>query len=189
MAQAASSLSNGNPLPERPRLETSRLVLRPLAISDATEMAGLVGDPGLYAFSSDEPPTLEELTEMYRRLLGGPDTDDEWWGHWVLVERTSSPLVGIVSALLWLADGGRAQVAWVVGTPRQGQGLAKEAARALVGWLRGLPLARIEAYIHPEHAVSAAVATSSGLEPTSEIVDGEIVWRWDRAGQGPVQAA
>lgn len=172
---------------ERPRLATRRLILRRLAISDATEMAALVGDPGLYTFTSDQPPTLEELTEMYRRLLRGPDAAGEWWGHWVLVERTSSRLVGVASALIWFADGGRAQVAWVVGTAHQGQGLAKEAATALVGWLRGLPLVRIEAHIHPEHAVSAAVATSSGLEPRSaEIVDGEVVWCWDRGGGEPI---
>jgi hypothetical protein len=38
-----------------------------------------------------------------------------------------------------------------------------------VVWLR--------AAIHPDHVASAAVAHSIGLAPTSEVVDGEIVWR------------
>jgi len=37
-----------------------------------------------------------------------------------------------------------------------------------VVWLR--------AAIHPDHRASAAVARSIGLAPTSEIVDGEVVW-------------
>jgi hypothetical protein len=39
----------------------------------------------------------------------------------------------------------------------------------LVVWLR--------AAIHPEHATSSAVARSIGLAPTTEVVDGEVVWR------------
>jgi hypothetical protein len=33
------------------------------------------------------------------------------------------------------------------------------------------------AEIHPEHEASAAVARSIGLAPTTEVVDGEVVWR------------
>jgi hypothetical protein len=35
----------------------------------------------------------------------------------------------------------------------------------------------VRALIHLDHAASARVAARAGLEPTSELVDGEVVWR------------
>ena len=70
-----------------------------------------------------------------------------------------------------------ASVAWTIGVPWQGHGYAGEAAAALVQWLVGLGIEVVEANVHPDHHASGAVAARAGLTPTSEVSDGEVIWR------------
>ncbi|SNR92146.1 Acetyltransferase (GNAT) domain-containing protein [Streptosporangium subroseum] len=90
----------------------------------------------------------------------------------------SDPLTGYVQATVTSAE---ASVAWVVGVPWQGRGIAGEAALALVAWLRERGVSTIVATVHPDHAVSSAVARRAGLVPTDARVDGEVVWTSQRA--------
>ena len=69
-----------------------------------------------------------------------------------------------------------AEVAWVVGAPWQGRGIATEAARGLVEWLGRQPVREVRAHIHPEHHASAAVAAAAGLAPSHVWQDGELRW-------------
>jgi RimJ/RimL family protein N-acetyltransferase len=70
-----------------------------------------------------------------------------------------------------------ADVAWEIGVPWQGRGIASEAAVAVVAWLVRQGVRTITAYVHPEHLVSGRVAARAGLSATSEVVDGETLWR------------
>lgn len=84
--------------------------------------------------------------------------------------------MGTVQATV-TAAGSVAEIAWVVGTPWQGRGLASEAAQGLVSWLGEQAVSTVVAHIHPDHRASAAVATAAGLTPTDEWQDGEVRWR------------
>jgi RimJ/RimL family protein N-acetyltransferase len=99
------------------------------------------------------------------------------WRNWVIRLRAEDRLAGTVQATV---AGDVAEIAWVVGTPWQGRGIATEAARALVGHLRGEGVTTIVAHIHPRHRASAAVAAYAGLVPTADARNGEI--RWTLAG-------
>lgn len=162
------------------RLLTPRLVLDPLRVEDADEMVDVLADPSLYAFIGGSAPMLGRLREDYRRMVAGPrpGSGDEW-RNWIVRQRADGRAVGTVQATI---DPARrtADIAWVIGTPWQGQGYATEAARALVGWLDARGLAAITAHVHPDHAASATVAARAGLGPSGDIEDGEQVWRWSR---------
>ncbi|MET8693030.1 GNAT family N-acetyltransferase [Streptomyces bauhiniae] len=160
-------------------LRTARLDLLPLRVEHATEMAGVLADPALHHFIGGTPYAPDALTARYRRLVAGSPDPDVTWLNWVLRLREDSRLTGTVQATLGAAHG-TAEIAWVVGTPWQGRGLAKEAAVALVAWLTAYPVRSITAHIHPDHHASAAVARAAGLIPTPEGQDGEI--RWECAG-------
>jgi RimJ/RimL family protein N-acetyltransferase len=159
-----------------PRLHSERLDLDPLRPVDAAEMVGVLRDPALYAFTGGEPPTADALRDRYQRLVAGSGDDDVAWHNWIVRRRADGSAVGAVQATAHAAAGS-AEIAWVIGVPWQGRGYAGEAALALVGWLRGTGVGTIEAHVHPDHAASAAVARRAGLVPTSELADGEVVWR------------
>ena len=168
-------------------IETGRLVLTPLRVDDADEMVGVLASPALYAFTGGEPPTLEGLRRRYAAMVVGrsPDGAQEWL-NWI-VRLGDGPAIGsaigTVQATVEQEDG-RAEVAWVIGADRQGQGYAAEAAVALVQALVRADVPCVIAHIHPDHAASEGVARRCGLTPTDEFHDGERRWEWRAAVPG-----
>lgn len=165
-------------------IETRRLELVPLRVEHAAEMAGVLADPALHAFIGGEPDAPEALRARYRRLVAGSPDPAVSWLNWVVRLREEGCLVGTVQATVAPAPapapapgGLAAEVAWVVGVPWQGRGIATEAARALVDWLVSRSVREVVAHIHPDHGASAAVATAAGLAPTGTWHDGEIRWQ------------
>lgn len=157
-------------------IRTARLDLEPLRVEHADEMAAVLADPALHTFIGGAPATPEALRSRYEAMVAGSPDPAESWLNWVIRLRAESCPTGTVQATI--TDGGLvAEIAWVVGTPWQGRGIATEAARALVGWLDATAVRTIVAHVHPDHAASAAVAAAAGLAPTDERHDGEIRWR------------
>jgi RimJ/RimL family protein N-acetyltransferase len=159
-------------------LDTERLVLEPLRVDHAEEMAPLLGDARLYEFTGGRPPTLDELRGRYARQAAGRSPDGmERWLNWIARRREDGQAVGFVQASVSEdPDPVTAVLAWVVGVRFQGRGYAREAAGAVLQALESAGVPRLVAYIHPEHAASMAVARALGLAPTDARVDGEVVW-------------
>ena len=164
--------------PTTPILESDDLVLEPLHIQHAEEMAPLLDDEGLHTFIGGEPATLDQLRSVYRLQIGGRSPDGtEMWFTWVLRRKDTLEAAGYVQATITMEEGATvAEVAWVVGRLHQRRGLARQAAAAMVEWLASAGAGRIIAHIHPEHAASNAIATVIGLHPTGKFVDGEVRW-------------
>jgi RimJ/RimL family protein N-acetyltransferase len=149
------------------------LRLLPLRASDADEMFDVLNDSRLHEFTGGTPASLDDLRARYRSLAAGLSPDgSEAWLNWIIW--AGERAIGFVQAGVM---GGNANVAWVVGTPWQGSGYAVESAQAMVEWLVDRGITSITAFIHPDHAASAAVARHCGLSPTGELVGGEIRWQ------------
>jgi RimJ/RimL family protein N-acetyltransferase len=95
-------------------------------------------------------------------------------------QRVDAKAIGMLQAI-FSGGGHAAEIAWVVGLPWQGQGIATEAARAVVLWLLGQGVQIITASIRPDHHASATVARRAGLTATDEYRDTELhreqLWR------------
>ncbi|WP_214412096.1 GNAT family N-acetyltransferase [Sphaerisporangium fuscum] len=169
-------------------IRTDRLELLPLLVEHAEEMAEVLCDPALHTFIGGTPATPQALRSRYERLVAGSPDPAVSWCNWVIRLRDEGCLTGTVQATVGhrrettdgrgeVEEGDLAEIAWVVGTSWQGRGIAREAARGLVAWLRERGVRTVVAHIHPDHSASAAVAASAGLTPTAEEQDGEIRWR------------
>lgn len=156
-------------------IRTARLDLLPLRVDHAEEMSTVLSDPALHTYIGGAPLTADELRSRYTRLVTGSPHPNVTWLNWVLRSNTDETLIGTVQATI--TGRHEAEIAWIIGTPWQGQGLASEAARALVTWLVRHYVRTIVAHIHPDHAASEAVARAAGLNPTDEKHDGETIWR------------
>jgi len=156
---------------------TERLELVLLEVGHAEEMAVVMADPGLHVYIGGSPDTAEGLRARYERMVAGSPDPKVLWGNWVIRSRELACLVGTVQTTVNLGEGEAvAEVAWVVGTPWQRQGIAVEAARGLVGWLREWGASAVIAHVHPDHMASAAVAAAVGMTPTEHRHDGEVRW-------------
>ncbi|WP_326678922.1 GNAT family N-acetyltransferase [Streptomyces sp. NBC_01237] len=169
-------MHRNKPLP----FTTERLDALPLEAAYADEMATVLADPALHTYTGGAPEDVAALRARYERQSAGSPDPAEMWGNWVLRVREDGRLAGYVQATV---RGAQAEIAWVVGTPWQGHGYAKEAAVGLVAHLREECSVRtVIAHIHPDHTASAAVAGAAGLAPTEEWEDGEVRWRNDVPG-------
>lgn len=166
------------PWPRAEALTTPRLVLEPLRPEHARELAPVLADRALHAFTGGEPADEDELrTRFARQAVGHSPDGAQGWLNWVARDRATHAPVGTVQATITDDEGvGSAALGWVVTTSRQGEGLATEAARAAADWLRDHGVTRFVANIHPDHAASAAVARHLGLAATDERSGGEVVW-------------
>ena len=166
------------PWPRAQALITRRLVLEPLHPDHARELAGVLADPGLHAFTGGEPTSETQLHARHTRQAAGQSPDGtQGWLNWVARDRETEAPIGTVQATISDGDDGRcAALAWVIATSRQGEGLATEAAGAAVEWLRDQGVTRFVAHIHPDHGASGAVARHLGLAATEARHAGEVRW-------------
>jgi RimJ/RimL family protein N-acetyltransferase len=135
----------------------------------------VLDDPGLHAFTGGTPMTRDALEKWIEYVVPGHSPDGgEIWKNWVVRLRDEGQAIGTVQATI---VGDEATLAWTIGSAWQGHGYAKEAATAVRLWVATSGVVWFRAEIHPEHEASAAVARSIGLAPTTEVVDGEVVWR------------
>ena len=173
-----AGVTDAAPWPRAEALTTPRLVLEPLRPDQAPELAPVLDDRALHAFTGGAPADEGTLRARLHRQAAGHSPDGaQGWLNWVARDRVTQAPVGIVQATNAEDEGARtAALAWVVGTSRQGEGLATEAARAARDWLRDHGVTRFVAYIHPDHAASAAVARHLGLAATDERRSGEVRW-------------
>jgi RimJ/RimL family protein N-acetyltransferase len=163
----------------RPELiESERLILEPLRVSHADEMAPALNDAGLHTFIGGRPATVAELRDRYAAQVVGQSPDGrQGWLNWILRHRHTGEPVGTVQATLTRdRDRCGAELAWVVAVKHQRRGYAQEAATAMAGWLREHGVAALIAHIDPAHQASMAIATRLGMHATGVTVDGETRW-------------
>lgn len=159
-------------------ITTARCRLEPLETTHAHAMVHVLADPGLYEFTGGSPPTLDQLQHRYDLQSVGHSADgQQWWCNWIVTALGVGCPVGYVQATVEHVGGVlQADVAWVIRRADQGRGLATEAARGMMGWLDRHGVVRYAAYIRPEHAASARVASRLGMHRTPVTRDGEILW-------------
>jgi RimJ/RimL family protein N-acetyltransferase len=161
---------------------TARLELQPVVEGDAEALAAVFFDERMYRFTGDQPGTLDDLRATFARIQAtrANDRDGAAQRNWTVRRRADGQAVGMLQAVL--GDGGRsAELAWAVGVPWQGQGIASEAAQAAVAWLEVRGVDTITAYINPDHQASIGVAARAGLHPTEQFREHrgirEQLWR------------
>ena len=157
-------------------IHTERLRLDPLAVADADEMADALGDAQLHRYIGGRPASRDELRDRYARMIVGRSPDgSQVWHNWTMRGLADGRAVGSVQATV-TDDGASAELAWVIATTWQGQGLGSEAAKAMLEWLTEGGVTTMSAHIHAGHIASEGVARRIGLALTSESIDGERVW-------------
>lgn len=143
------------------RVETERLLLRPLGPGDLDDFLELHGQPEVVEFLGPTTPELaRERLELCERA----------WrerGHDLIamIERSSDRFVGRTGLKYW-PQFNETEVGWVLHRPALGHGYATEAARAVIGWgFQTLPVPYITAMIRPDNGRSLGVARRLGLTP------------------------
>jgi ribosomal-protein-alanine N-acetyltransferase len=144
------------------RLETERLLLRPLDVGDIDALIALWTDPHVTAFLGG-PRNPEELRRTFREDLRKHPPDP--FDLWPVIEKPSGSLVGH-SGLLDKEVEGRQEVdlVYVFAPSVWGNGYATEIGRALMQCaFEQMSLKRLICLIDPKNEASGRVARRLGM--------------------------
>ena len=157
---------------DAPVLETERLILRGHTIGDESDCAAMWADRSVTRFLGNRAFDPEESrTRLLRyaglwRLLG--------FGYWAARDKVTGRYAGDVG----FADYRRSilppleypEIGWVFATWAQGQGLAREAVRAVLSWAdHSLKAPTTLCIIAPDHERSIRLAQDFGYVKIEEI--------------------
>ena len=169
------------------RIETERLVLRPLEPRDADAHIEMMCNPATSAYLSPtkEPQMRADLWRQYASYLG------HWqirgFGFFSVDEKDTGEWVGRVGP--WMPEGWPGlECGWSIKSERWGRGYAPEAAIGAIKWTfdQFPDLDRIISVIDPGNANSQAVARKIGKENSGEIFefwDNKLdIWAAERRG-------
>jgi RimJ/RimL family protein N-acetyltransferase len=151
-------------------IRTERLELQPLVADDAEDLAEFLDEPVMreWLIAAD----VEALRARFWRWETRESPDGlAAWLNWIARRLDDGAATAWIQATV---AGGAAEIAYATLPSQRRRGYCAEAVRALVEWLDA---ASVEAHIEPANEASAAVARAAGLHPTSELHDGEVVWR------------
>ena len=145
-------------------LETDRLILRRLTIDDLDALFALYRDPEIRKYFPEGTLTYEETREELEWFLNGHPHHPQL-GLWATILKETGQFIGRCGLLPWTIDGCQeVEVAYLLDKQVWGQGLATEAARAIVQHaFEQLGYSRIIVLVDRENAASIRVATKIGM--------------------------
>jgi RimJ/RimL family protein N-acetyltransferase len=169
----------GSPSPvlaQQPSLDTPRLVLRPLVPGDAAAVQALAGDREVaYSTLNIPHPYPDGAAEAWIGTL--PVAYD--CGDAVvfgLTMRDGGALVGTCGLKLELPHS-RAEIGYWIGRPFWGQGLATEAARAVIEYaFTRLGVRRVYAHYYSRNPASGAVMRKLGMTHEGKLRAHVLKW-------------
>jgi RimJ/RimL family protein N-acetyltransferase len=153
-------------------LETKRLLLRRLVLDDLDALFEFYSDPDVIKYIPDAPRTYEETREELEWFLNGHPKFPEL-GLWATIYKETGQFIGRCGLLPWTIDEQHeVEVAFALSKEHWGQGLATEAAGALVQYgFEHLQLSRLICLIDHDNKGSINVATKIGMTFEKESKD------------------
>lgn len=176
----------------QPTLETARLRLRPLEMTDADALNVIQSDPVHMRFYP-HPFSLQESRAWIDRMRERYERDG--FGLLAVEDRATGEFLGNVGPILQHVDGvDEVELGWSITPARARQGIATEAALACRDWaFAALPRDHVISLILPDNVPSRGVADHLGMTVWKEVTWGtekpmtHFVYRVDRAaGDGVV---
>jgi RimJ/RimL family protein N-acetyltransferase len=143
------------------RIETARLVLRPLTPEDEAALATVLSDAETMRWYP-RPFTGDEVREWIERQLGRYSSGTGLLG---LVEKPTGRVIGDCGPV-WQEVEGRTEleIGYHVSRERWNQGFATEAARVVIDYaFENFGVERVVSMIRPENLASRRVAEKNGL--------------------------
>ena len=145
-------------------LETQRLLLRRLTLDDLDALFALYRDPEIRKYFPEGTLTYDETKEELEWFLNGHPRYPQL-GLWATILKETGQFIGRCGLLPCTIDGRQeVEVAYLLAKEVWGQGLATEAAQAIVHYaFEQLGYARLICLIDRDHAASIRVATKIGM--------------------------
>lgn len=154
------------------RIETERLILRPMEPKDVEPHCAMMADPKVAKFLTPESRPRPKADEWRAAACYLGHWQIRGFGFFTVEEKSSGDWVGRVGP--WMPEGWPGlECGWSIASEHWGKGYAPEAAIAAVRWTFGRfpDLKRIISVIDPGNVNSQAVARKIGEAKSGEIFE------------------
>ena len=146
-----------------PTLETNRLILRPMRVSDSVDMFEYARNPEVSRYLTWHPHPDIGHTRRYLEYLGGRYRLGVYY-EWAVVHRETGRMIGSCGFTAIDAVNDSADIGYVLNPDFRGMGLMPEAARAVRDFgFDTLHLNRIEGRFMIENTASKRVMEKIGM--------------------------
>ncbi|MHB8132661.1 MAG: GNAT family N-acetyltransferase [Anaerolineaceae bacterium] len=153
-------------------LETERLILRHLILTDLEDLYALYCDSDITKYIPDAPKNYQETRDELEWHMNGHPRHPEL-GLWATIDKATNQFIGRCGLLPWTVDGiYEVEVAYTIRKDHWGQGLGSEAAKAILDYgFEKLHLTRLICLIDHDNLASKKVATKIGMTFEKDWVD------------------
>ena len=144
-------------------LETQRLILRPLAESDAQDIFEIFSDKQVMKYYDLLPfETLERAREQIDFFTSG--FAQKQMIRWGIELKDNGKLIGTCGFFAFNEDAEKAELGYELNSSYQGKGLMTEALEAVLGFIfRESVINRVEAYVEPQNTASQKLLEKVGF--------------------------
>ena len=167
-------------------IETERLILRPMRITDVDDLLEYQSDPEIVKYIPWPPRTREQVLEAAEKTISTGKFDIQDENDYIVLVWELKNIPGIkdheIGKVIGQSNSGFrskrdccGDIGWVTHPNFQRKGYAFEATRALMQYaFEHLPYQRIIADIDTRNPESAAMAEKLGMRREGEFVDSEF---------------
>ena len=146
-------------------IETDRLILRRINLSDAQNFTELLNDEAVQKYLAGIPSnyTLEMANSYIRNVLGQKYEKSDFY-DWGIIDKDTNNLIGRITVYRQDDDRRMADLIWYIHPNGRGQGLMSEAGKAVISHLQTIGFERIEAFADPQNHASIKVMQKLGMQ-------------------------
>ncbi|BDF94523.1 GNAT family N-acetyltransferase [Pseudoalteromonas sp. KAN5] len=160
-----------------PIIDTERLQLRPLDVSDAENLLAIFADPIVMEYWHT-PPWQSHCDAIDFIASSQAASEQQKQVCLAMILKSTQQLIGKCMLHNYVPDSKRAEIGYALSPQYWGKGLVFEAAHALLSYgFKEIGLRRIEAELDPDNAASAKT-----LERLGFIKEGLLRKRWEING-------
>ena len=116
-----------------PTLETERLILRSMRVSDAADMYEYARRPSVTEYLTWDPHTSEDVTREYLIYVGQRYRTGDFY-DWSVICKNDGRMIGTCGFTSFNCPADSAEIGYVLNPAFQGRGLATEAVRRVLAF-------------------------------------------------------
>jgi ribosomal-protein-alanine N-acetyltransferase len=157
-------------------LETERLLLRRVAVTDVPEIKALRGNPETMKFIPRPLVTTDEQALEHFKMID-EKIENNIGINWAITLKGNPKLIGIIGHYRIQPENHRCEIGYMILPEYNGQGITTEAIKAVLEYgFEDLNMHSIEAVIDPDNVASERVLQKNGFVKEAHILENEL---WD----------
>ncbi len=157
------------------KLESERLILRPINLGDKDEIFAYRSDNVTNEFQGWIPKTIEDVEIFIEKIAKQVNEPDSWF-QFVIIEKVSQKIIGDLGIHFWDKENKQVEIGCTLNKSYQKKGFAIESVRRVIDYLfKELKKHRIITSIDPKNANSIQLVERIGFRKEAHFVESVFI--------------